>query len=145
MSQKWVCLGYRPGDEAGIIELYRRVFKIEVSLELWRWAYHTPPTGPAIVAVLERAEQARRHEVMPGVTGWAQLNRRNAISWERKFELDVWYVDHQSFCLDSKILFRTAWHVLHPSNVNAPEHATMPEFGGTGPGTFSSVNKSDRF
>ena len=63
-------------------------------------------------------EQARRHDVLPGVTGWAQVNGRNAISWKRKFELDVWYVDHLSFALDLKILFLTALKVLRRSGIN---------------------------
>ena len=63
-------------------------------------------------------EQARRHDVLPGVTGWAQVNGRNAISWKRKFELDVWYVDHLSFALDLKILFLTALKVLKRSGIN---------------------------
>lgn len=64
-------------------------------------------------------EQARRHDVLPGVTGWAQVNGRNAISWKRKFELDVWYVDHISFLLDMKILFLTALKVLKRSDINS--------------------------
>ena len=63
-------------------------------------------------------EQARRHDVLPGVTGWAQVNGRNAISWTHKFELDVWYVDHLSFALDLKILFLTALKVLKRSGIN---------------------------
>lgn len=64
-------------------------------------------------------EQARRHDVLPGVTGWAQVNGRNAISWKRKFELDVWYVDHVSFALDIKILFMTALKVLQRADINS--------------------------
>lgn len=64
-------------------------------------------------------EQARRHDVLPGVTGWAQVNGRNAISWKRKFELDVWYVDHISFWLDVKILFLTALKVLKRADINS--------------------------
>jgi lipopolysaccharide/colanic/teichoic acid biosynthesis glycosyltransferase len=77
-------------------------------------------------------EQARRHEVRPGITGWAQVNGRNAISWERKFELDVWYVDHVSVLLDVKILFLTAMRVFLRSGVNASSSETMPEFRGSG-------------
>ena len=76
-------------------------------------------------------EQARRHEVRPGLTGWAQVNGRNALSWEEKFALDVWYVDHRSFWLDLKILVRTARHVLRPSGISAAGEATMPEFMGS--------------
>jgi len=76
-------------------------------------------------------EQARRHEAKPGITGWAQINGRNAISWEQKFEFDVWYVDHQSLWLDLKILFLTAKKVFSQSDINAPGQATMPEFMGS--------------
>jgi sugar transferase EpsL len=76
-------------------------------------------------------EQARRHEVKPGLTGWAQINGRNAISWERKFELDVWYVDHQSLALDLRIIFLTIWKTLKREGISASSHATMPEFTGS--------------
>ncbi|MGH8591249.1 MAG: sugar transferase, partial [Gammaproteobacteria bacterium] len=75
-------------------------------------------------------EQARRHEVKPGMTGWAQVNGRNAISWEEKFQYDVWYVDHQSLLLDLRILARTVLKVLKGEGINAEDHATMPEFMG---------------
>ena len=75
-------------------------------------------------------EQARRHEVKPGITGWAQVNGRNAISWEEKFELDVWYVDHQSFWLDQKILFLTVKRVFQRSGISAYGEMTMPRFTG---------------
>ena len=73
-------------------------------------------------------EQARRHEVKPGLTGWAQINGRNALSWEEKFKLDVWYVDNLSFWLDMKIIFLTIWKVLKGEGISAPGHATMPKF-----------------
>ncbi|WP_280634129.1 sugar transferase [Aeromonas taiwanensis] len=75
-------------------------------------------------------EQARRHEVRPGVTGWAQINGRNAISWEDKFNLDVWYVDNGSFWLDIKILILTVKKVLIKDGISASDHVTMPEFDG---------------
>ena len=75
--------------------------------------------------------QARRHEVKPGITGWAQVNGRNALSWEQKFELDVWYVDHMSLLLDLKILWVTLWKTLNGEGLSAEGHATMPEFMGT--------------
>ena len=75
-------------------------------------------------------EQARRHEVKPGVTGWAQVNGRNAISWQEKFELDVWYVDHLSFPLDLRILIRTLASVLRAEGISEEGHATMTEFLG---------------
>lgn len=76
-------------------------------------------------------EQARRHEVRPGVTGWAQINGRNAISWEEKFKLDVWYVDNQSLWLDVKILFLTVKKVFIKDGISADGHVTMPPFEGT--------------
>jgi sugar transferase EpsL len=78
-------------------------------------------------------EQARRHDVLPGVTGWAQVHGRNSISWEEKFALDVWYVDHQSFRLDMRILGLTALRLLRPQGISSEGHATMPEFMGTPP------------
>jgi len=76
-------------------------------------------------------EQAKRHLVRPGITGWAQVNGRNAISWERKFELDVWYVEHQSFFLDMKILFLTVKKVLVKEGISAQGMETMPRFLGS--------------
>lgn len=75
--------------------------------------------------------QARRHEVKPGITGWAQVNGRNAISWEEKFRLDVEYVNNRSFMFDLKIIFLTILKVLRSSNVNASENLTMEKFKGT--------------
>jgi lipopolysaccharide/colanic/teichoic acid biosynthesis glycosyltransferase len=75
--------------------------------------------------------QRRRHEVMPGLTGWAQVNGRNAVSWERRFELDVWYVEHCSLRLDINILARTVAGVLRRDGVSQDGHATMSEFLGT--------------
>ena len=76
-------------------------------------------------------EQMRRHEVKPGITGWAQVNGRNAISWEEKFRLDVWYVDNRTFWLDLKILWLTITQVLRRKNITADGHATMPPFRGS--------------
>ena len=76
-------------------------------------------------------EQARRHHVRPGITGWAQVNGRNAISWEDKFQLDVWYVDHHSLWLDIKILWLTVKKVLVRDGISAEGEATMPKFTGT--------------
>jgi lipopolysaccharide/colanic/teichoic acid biosynthesis glycosyltransferase len=75
-------------------------------------------------------EQARRHAVRPGMTGWAQVKGRNAISWERRLALDVWYVDHRSFALDLKILMMTLWQVLCRRGIHASGEATMPRFTG---------------
>jgi len=76
-------------------------------------------------------EQARRHEVRPGITGWAQVNGRNAISWEDKFALDVWYVDHRSLWLDVRILWMTVKKVLVRDGISATGEATMPKFTGS--------------
>ncbi len=87
---------------------------------------------PLFLHYLERytPEQARRHEVLPGITGWAQINGRNALTWEEKFRLDVWYVDHRSFWLDLKILLLTVWKVLKREGISQPGHATAEEFMG---------------
>ena len=79
---------------------------------------------------LYSSEQARRHDVKPGFTGWAQINGRNAISWEEKFRMDVWYVDNQSFMLDLRILVLTAWKVLCREGISAPGEATAAPFTG---------------
>lgn len=76
-------------------------------------------------------KQARRHEVRPGITGWAQVNGRNAISWEEKFKLDIWYVDNCSWWLDMKILWLTAGKVLNRDGISAKGESTMPRFMGT--------------
>ncbi len=88
---------------------------------------------PLLVEYLERynERQKRRHEVRPGVTGWAQVNGRNAISWDQKFELDVWYTEHVSLWLDLRILLRTVRKVLGTQEINHTGHATMPVFKGT--------------
>jgi lipopolysaccharide/colanic/teichoic acid biosynthesis glycosyltransferase len=75
-------------------------------------------------------EQARRHEVRPGLTGWAQVNGRNALSWKEKFALDIWYVDHQSTALDLKIIWMTVGKVLKREGISATNDATMPRFTG---------------
>lgn len=75
-------------------------------------------------------QQARRHEVRPGITGWAQVNGRNAISWEQRFALDVWYVDNRSLWLDLKILFLTVRKVVRRADISADGEATMPKFTG---------------
>lgn len=75
-------------------------------------------------------EQARRHDVKPGITGWAQVNGRNAISWDEKFKLDVWYVDNRSLLLDIKIMFMTVLKVIKKSDISQSEHVTMEKFKG---------------
>jgi lipopolysaccharide/colanic/teichoic acid biosynthesis glycosyltransferase len=88
---------------------------------------------PLLVQYLERytPDQMRRHEVMPGITGWAQVNGRNSISWEEKFTLDLWYVEHWSLWLDIKILILTVWKVAKRDDISAPGEATAQEFTGT--------------
>jgi sugar transferase EpsL len=89
---------------------------------------------PLLVQYLERysPEQARRHDVLPGMAGWAQINGRNAISWDEKFRLDVWYVDHWSLGLDVKILMTTIWKVLKREGIIQEGYATAEEFWGEG-------------
>lgn len=85
-------------------------------------------------------EQARRHDVRPGVTGWAQVNGRNAIGWDDRFKLDVWYVDHVSFILDMKIIFMTIGKALRGSGVDQPGGVTMEKFRGNENGRRDSAN-----
>ena len=85
---------------------------------------------PLLMAYLDRytPQQARRHDVKPGITGWAQVNGRNAVSWDEKFAMDVWYVDNRSMLLDFRILALTALKVVRRDGISADSHATMPEF-----------------
>jgi len=87
---------------------------------------------PLLAAYLERynAQQARRHEVLPGITGWAQINGRNALTWDEKFRLDVWYVDHWSLWLDMKIIALTVLKVIRREGISQEGHATAEEFRG---------------
>ncbi|MGA2488671.1 MAG: sugar transferase [Anaerolineales bacterium] len=89
---------------------------------------------PLLMQYLKRytPEQMRRHDVLPGITGWAQIHGRNTLDWAKKFRLDVWYVDHWSFWLDLKILFLTPWKVFKREGINQPGHATAEEFKGAG-------------
>jgi len=90
---------------------------------------------PLLMQYLERysTEQARRQHVLPGITGWAQVNGRNALTWEEKFRLDVWYVDHWSLWLDVRILALTLWKVIKREGISQPGHATAEEFMGNLP------------
>lgn len=113
-----------------------RKFSIDELPQLWNVLLgHMSLIGPRplLMQYVSRytPEQARRHEVRPGITGWAQVNGRNALTWEEKFRLDVWYVDHVSLALDVKILAMTFWRVLTGAGVSAKGEATMPEFMGT--------------
>lgn len=87
---------------------------------------------PLLMQYLDRyePEQARRHDVLPGITGWAQINGRNTLTWEDKFRYDVWYVEHWSFWLDIKILAITFWKVIKREGINQPGRATADEFMG---------------
>ena len=89
---------------------------------------------PLMVKYLDRysPEQNRRHAVKPGLTGWAQIHGRNNLTWEQKFDYDVWYVDHQSFWLDIKILLLTAWQVVTRKDIAKDGHVTVDEFMGSG-------------
>ena len=89
---------------------------------------------PLLMQYLDRytPQQRRRHEVLPGITGWAQVNGRNALTWEDKFNLDVWYVDHWSLALDIRILLMTPLVVLKREGINQPGHVTADEFMGSG-------------
>jgi lipopolysaccharide/colanic/teichoic acid biosynthesis glycosyltransferase len=95
---------------------------------------------PLLVSYLPRysAEQRRRHDVLPGITGWAQINGRNTVTHEEKFRHDVWYVDQWSLTLDARILATTLWRVLSRAGISAEGHATMPEFQGTPAGDDST-------
>lgn len=99
---------------------------------------------PLLMQYLDRyaPEQARRHEVKPGITGWAQINGRNAITWEEKFVLDVWYVDNWSLWLDMKILAMTVVKVLKREGISAAGEATMPEFMGNYEGHYDEQQQS---
>ena len=88
---------------------------------------------PLVTDYLDRytSEQARRHEVTPGITGWAQINGRNSISWEKKFQLDLWYIDHWSLWLDIKILLQTVTKIVSREGVDEDQNTTSSEFMGT--------------
>lgn len=102
-------------------------------LNVLKWDMSLVGPRSLLMQYLDRytPEQMRRHEVKPGLTGWVQVNGRNAITWEQKFALDVWYVDHQSLWLDLKIIALTVWKVLTREGINQPGQATMEEFTGT--------------
>jgi sugar transferase EpsL len=131
----------RPGpgpDEARLTPLGRwlRRASLDELPELWNvllGQMSLVGPRPLLMSYVERytPRQARRHEVRPGLTGWAQVSGRNLLSWEERLELDVWYLDHRSFGLDLKILARTFGKALSGQGVCPPEGATMPEFIGT--------------
>lgn len=102
-------------------------------MECLKRRYEPSWTRPLLIEYLPlyTPEQARRHDVKPGITGWAQINGRNAISWEEKFKLDVWYVENQSIWLDIKILFLTLKKVFMRDGISAQGEATMAKFMGS--------------
>jgi len=128
----------REGDEPDAERLTRvgrwlRATSLDELPELWnvlRGEMSLVGPRPLPVRYLPRysPQQARRHEVRPGITGWAQVNGRNSLTWEQKFAYDVWYVDHMSFWLDVKILWQTVWQVLTRRGISAEGEATMGEF-----------------
>ena len=124
-------------DSSRLTPLGRRLraWSIDELPELWnvlRGDMSLVGPRPLLMEYLPRytPEQARRHSVLPGLTGWAQVSGRNALSWEEKFELDVWYVDHVSLGLDLRILWRTVRAVVTRDGISAAGYETMPEFRG---------------
>lgn len=123
------------GERLGRFGGWLRKTSLDELPELWNVLRgHMSLVGPRPLLIeylpLYNAEQMRRHEIRPGITGWAQVNGRNALSWDEKFELDVWYVDNQTFWLDVRILLLTVKKVLLRHGVSAPGEATMPKFKG---------------
>jgi lipopolysaccharide/colanic/teichoic acid biosynthesis glycosyltransferase len=126
-----------PGSDAERLTAlgrFLRATSLDELPELWnvlRGEMSLVGPRPLLMQYLTRytPEQRRRHEVKPGITGWAQVNGRNAISWDQRFALDVWYIDHWSLGLDLRILARTVWAILRRRGISAPGSATMPEFG----------------
>lgn len=129
--------GSAMSDEARVTRLgsFLRRTSLDELPELWnvlKGDMSLVGPRPLLMEYLDRysARQARRMEVKPGVTGLAQVSGRNALSWEAKFDLDAWYVDHWSLGLDMKVLARTVWKTVAGRGISAPGHATMPEFRG---------------
>ncbi len=124
------------GDRLTALGRFLRASSLDELPELWnvlKGEMSLVGPRPLLMAYLPlySPEQARRHEVKPGITGWAQVNGRNALSWEEKFKLDVWYVDHRSLWLDFKILWLTVRKVLVREGISAQGDATMPVFRGS--------------
>lgn len=114
---------------------FLRRYSLDELPQLWNiWVGDMSLVGPrpllAKYVGCYSAEQARRLEVKPGLTGWAQICGRNALSWDERFKLDVWYVDHWNLLLDVKILCKTARNILQQEGISPEGHATMPEFTG---------------
>jgi len=124
------------GERLGALGRFLRGSSLDELPTLWcviRGDMSLVGPRPLLMEYLPRytPEQHRRHEVLPGITGWAQVNGRNAINWDEKFRLDVWYVDHHSLFLDMKILYLTLRMVLKREGISAEGHATMPVFSGS--------------
>jgi lipopolysaccharide/colanic/teichoic acid biosynthesis glycosyltransferase len=124
-------------DEQRLTKLgyFLRRFSLDELPQLWNvWKGEMSLVGPRplLMEYLDRysSEQARRHEVKPGITGWAQVNGRNALDWEDRFRLDLWYVDHKSLRVDAGILLKTVRNVTLRKDISQNGHATMPEFLG---------------
>ncbi len=116
---------------------FLRCFSIDELPQFWnvlRGEMSLVGPRPLLMQYLDRytPQQARRHEVLPGMTGWSQVNGRNAIGWEEKLALDTWYVDHWSLLLDARILIRTLGGVIQRHGISSQNHCTMPEFTGNG-------------
>lgn len=146
MTDKQDSFGRALPDEMRLTPVGRflRATSLDELPELWnvlRGELSLVGPRPFLARYLERysPEQARRHEVMPGITGWAQINGRNDLSWEQKFALDVWYVDNWSLGLDFRILGKTFWQVLKRDGISRSGHASAPEFMGRG-----SLEESER-
>jgi len=139
MTDKQDPVGRALPDEMRLTPVGRflRAASLDELPELWnvlRGELSLVGPRPFLARYLERysPEQARRHEVMPGITGWAQINGRNDLPWEQKFALDVWYVDNWSLGLDFRILVKTFWQVVKRDGISRSGHATAPEFMGSG-------------
>ena len=133
--------GNRLPDDARLTRLGRilRRTSLDELPELWNVAkgeMSLVGPRPLLMEYIARysPEQERRHHVKPGITGWAQVNGRNALTWEQKFACDLWYVDHRSLSLDLRILCRTLWQVWRRDGISFAGHATMPAFMGRGEG-----------
>jgi lipopolysaccharide/colanic/teichoic acid biosynthesis glycosyltransferase len=123
------------GSRITRIGRFLRSFSLDELPELWNiFSGDMSLVGPRPLLMqylpLYNSEQIRRHDVLPGLTGWAQINGRNAISWEEKFALDVWYVDHQSFWLDIQIILLTVWKALKREGITQEGEATAREWKG---------------
>jgi lipopolysaccharide/colanic/teichoic acid biosynthesis glycosyltransferase len=139
----------RDSDAARLTRLGRclRATSLDELPELWNvWRGEMSLVGPRPLLMeylrLYTPAQARRHEVRPGITGWAQIHGRNELSWERKFELDVWYVDHVSFALDVRILLRSVVTVVSRQGIALQGHATSPRFTGSESGSHNDTGAS---